>query len=76
MRFGRRPLFFLAVAVISLLLLPPTPSDFRWVNLTMAGIALFWFVLLGIEEVQGDRLTSDETAHLSATSTNEREERP
>jgi hypothetical protein len=76
MRFGRRPLFFLAVAAVSLLLLPPTPSDFRWVNLTMAAIAFFWFVLLGIEEGQGNRLSSDEAAYTPPTISTEREERP
>ncbi|MEA2521186.1 MAG: hypothetical protein QOI81_832 [Actinomycetota bacterium] len=60
MTFGRRPLFFLAAGVISVLLLAPTPETFWWVNVTMAGIAFFWFVMLAIEEGQGDRDTPDE----------------
>jgi hypothetical protein len=76
MRFGRRPLFFLAVVAISLLLVPPTPSDFRWVNLTMASIASFWFVLLAIEEAQGNRLSEEEIAHTLTTNPTQREERP
>jgi hypothetical protein len=71
---GRRPLFFLAVGVVSLLLFIPTPSDFRWVNIVMASIALFWFVLLGIEESQGRRLSTDETSPPAAAPF-EREER-
>jgi hypothetical protein len=51
MRIGRRPLFFLAVAAISSALVPPTPPEFRWVNLAAAGLALFWAVLLAIEEI-------------------------
>ena len=35
MRIGRRPLFFTALAVLSLLLLEPTPADLRWVNLAL-----------------------------------------
>jgi hypothetical protein len=50
-RIGRRPLFFLATALVCLLMIPPTPTQYRWVNLSMAGLALFWAVLLGIEEV-------------------------
>ena len=51
MRIGRRPLFFLAAAVVCAALIPPTPSEFRWVNLAMAGLALFWAVLLTVEEL-------------------------
>ena len=53
MKLGRRPLFFLGVAVVFLAMLIPTPEEFRWVNLWMAGLAGFWFVLLTIEEVSG-----------------------
>jgi hypothetical protein len=63
MKLGRRPLFFLGVALTFLALIVPTPSEFRWMNLAMAGLAGFWFVLLSIEEIserndgsdQGDR---------------------
>ena len=51
MRIGRRPLFFLATALVCVLMIPPTPSEFRWVNISMAGLALVWAVLLGIEDV-------------------------
>jgi hypothetical protein len=47
---GRRPLFFTALAVISLLLLEPTPADLRWVNLASAALAMFWAVALFLEE--------------------------
>jgi hypothetical protein len=55
MRLGRRQLFFLGVSVAFLALLVPTPSEFRWVNLSMAGLAAFWFVLLTIEQISGRR---------------------
>ena len=57
MRFSRRALFFLAVAVILLLMIPPTPLEFRWLNLAMAGLALLWAVLLGIEDLATRRRT-------------------
>ena len=72
---GRRPLFFLAVAVISLLLWIPTPSDFRWVNVVMASLGFFWFVLLGIEERQARKVSADETPRPVAPTPYEREER-
>ena len=50
MRIGRRPLFFTALAVISLLLLEPTPADLRWVNLASAALAMFWAVALFLED--------------------------
>jgi hypothetical protein len=49
-RIGRRPLFFTSVAVISLLLLEPTPAHLRWVNLASAGLAMFWAVALFLED--------------------------
>jgi hypothetical protein len=61
MRLSRRPIFFLAVAVSCLALLAPTPSQFRWVNIAMAGLAAFWFVLLAIEELSGGRGTTRPT---------------
>ena len=50
MRIGRRPLFFAALAVICLVMLEPTPAEYRWVNLFAAGLALFWAVMLFLEE--------------------------
>lgn len=55
MRFSRRALFFLAVAVVFLLMIPPTPLEFRWLNVAMAGLALFWAALLGIEDILNRR---------------------
>ncbi len=48
---GRRPLFFLGCAIVCALLIAPTPAEFRWVNLAMIGLALFWAVLLSAEEL-------------------------
>lgn len=60
MRLGRRPLFFLATALVCILMIPPTPNEFRWVNISMAGLALFWSVLLGIEDVVSHRQRPDD----------------
>jgi hypothetical protein len=48
---SRRTWFFLVIAVAMLLLYDPTPDKFQWVNLALAGLALFWFVLFTIEDV-------------------------
>jgi putative exporter of polyketide antibiotics len=55
MTLSRRPWFFLGVALVFVLMLIPTPGEFRWLNLTMAGLAVFWAVLLGLEELLADR---------------------
>lgn len=55
MRLSRRPLFFLAIAGAALLLYEPTPSELRWVNLSMAALAIFWFVMLAAEEILAGR---------------------
>jgi len=67
MRFSRRALFFLAVAVVFLLMIPPTPLEFRWLNLAMAGLALFWAALLGIEDLTTRRRTTRDEAVAAAT---------
>ena len=50
MTIGRRPLFFLALSVTCLLLIPPTPAEFRWLNLAMAGLALLWAAAFTLED--------------------------
>ncbi len=57
MRIGRRPLFFFGCGAVNLLLYPLTPAEFRWVNLSMAGLAAFWAVLLTVEELSKGRRT-------------------
>jgi hypothetical protein len=59
-RLGRRPLFFLATALVCILMIPPTPNEFRWVNVSTAGLALFWAVLVGIEDVVSHRQRPDD----------------
>jgi hypothetical protein len=48
---SRQTWFFLVIAVTMLLLYEPTPASLRWVNLALAGLALFWFVLFMIEDI-------------------------
>ena len=55
MKIGRRPVFFLVVALICLALAPPTPPEFRWVNYSMAGLAGFWAVMMAIESLTRGR---------------------
>ena len=52
---ARRTWFFLVIAVAMLLLYDPTPPKFRWVNLALAGLALFWFILFAIEDLSRAR---------------------
>ena len=46
------PLFFLVDQRRGLLLYEPTPANLRWVNLAMAGLAAFWFILFVIEDCE------------------------
>jgi hypothetical protein len=48
---GRRSLFFLVLTVLCLVMVPPTPPEFRWVAWGAAGLAFFWAVLLGLEDL-------------------------
>jgi hypothetical protein len=59
MRISRRAFFFLGVALVFVLMIAPTPPEFRWLNLTMAGLALFWATLLGIEDLANRRRNLD-----------------
>ena len=63
MRIGRRPLFFSGLALISLLLWEPTPAEYRWVNLFSAGLALFWAVVLFLEDRSLLRWSPGANAH-------------
>jgi len=51
MNVGPRPLFFGLLAIVCAVLLPFTPSEFRWVDWAMIVLALFWAVMLGVEEI-------------------------
>ena len=55
MNVGPRPLFFGLLAIVCAALLPFTPSEFRWVNWSMIALAIFWAIMLGIEEVVATR---------------------
>jgi hypothetical protein len=59
MRIGRRPFFFLGIAGAFLVLLIPTPTQFRWLDLTMAGLASVWFLLLSLEELSARKPPTD-----------------
>ena len=54
---SRRSLFFGALALLSLVMLEPTPAAYRWVNLFAAGLALFWAVMLFLEERSFAKIT-------------------
>ena len=58
MTVGRRPVFFLIVAAICLVMIPPTPSEFRVLNVAMASLAFFWSVALALEELSNARRES------------------
>ncbi len=48
---SRRALFFLVLAVVSAAMIPVTPAEFRWVAWGAMGLALFWTVAIGLEDV-------------------------
>jgi hypothetical protein len=51
MSLSRRTWFFLVIPVAMLLIYEPTPATLRWVNIALAGLSLFWFVLFAIEDL-------------------------
>jgi len=51
MNVSRRAWFFLVVAASVLLLYELTPASLRWVNVAMAALSGFWFVLFSIEDL-------------------------
>ena len=52
-RFGRRPLFFAATAILTAMLIPVTLPEYRWVNYFTTSLAGFWAILLWIEVLTG-----------------------
>jgi hypothetical protein len=48
---GRRAWFFLAVSVVSLVLVWPCPPEFRWVAWFCAGLSLFWAILFAVDNL-------------------------
>jgi hypothetical protein len=50
-KVGRRAWGFLAIVIAMLLLYGPTPAKYHWVNLAMAALALFWFIMFLIEDL-------------------------
>jgi hypothetical protein len=55
MNLSRRTWFFLVIPITMLVIYEPTPATLRWVNLALAGLALFWFVLFAIEDLSRAR---------------------
>ncbi len=47
---GRRSLFFGAIAVVCVLLVPFTPGELRWVDWSAACLGGFWALLFAIED--------------------------
>ena len=52
---SRRALFFFVVALVCLAIVPVTPAEFRWVPWGAAGLALFWTVVIGLEDLSKSR---------------------
>ena len=50
MTVSRRTVFFFILGVVCLLMIPPTPSEFRVLNVAMAGLAFFWTIMLAAED--------------------------
>ena len=48
---GRRAAFFAVIAMVSVALVPATPPEFRWVAWFAAGLAAFWAISLGAQEL-------------------------
>jgi hypothetical protein len=48
---GRRAAFFAIMAAVCAVLIPVTPPEFRWVAWFATGLASFWALALGAEDV-------------------------
>jgi hypothetical protein len=40
----------LCLAAVAALMIPPTPPEFRWLNIFLISLAGFWAVMFGIED--------------------------
>ena len=52
---GRRTLFFTTLAIVGLILVYPTPADFRAVAWFVVAMAGFWAVMFAIEDLATPR---------------------
>ena len=50
-QIGRRPVFFLVITAVCLIMVPLTPSDLRFVPWALAALAAFWTVVLGLDDL-------------------------
>jgi tellurite resistance protein TehA-like permease len=48
---GRRVRFFAGLAIVGLVMVPLTPSDFRDTAWFVVGLAAFWAILFAIEDL-------------------------
>jgi hypothetical protein len=48
---GRKALFFGALALLGLVMVYPTPPEFRWVTWFVAALSGFWTILLAVEDL-------------------------
>lgn len=67
---GRRVRFFAGLAIVGLVMVPLTPSDFRDTAWFVVGLASFWAILFAIEDLmtptyqrrdRGGRSSADES---------------
>jgi hypothetical protein len=48
---GRKALFFAGMALLGLLMVYPTPPEFRWVTWFVVALSGFWAILLAVEDL-------------------------
>jgi hypothetical protein len=48
---GRKALFFGALALVGLIMVYPTPPEFRWVSWFVAALSGLWAILAAIEDL-------------------------
>jgi hypothetical protein len=50
---GQRAIFFWVAALVCVLLVPASPSEFRWVVWDTAALGFFWALVLTVEDLLG-----------------------
>jgi hypothetical protein len=64
---GRRPVFFAVTCLVSILLVPAAPAEFRWVAWLSAALGGFWAVATALEDLTRPWEPKDRVARVRPT---------
>jgi hypothetical protein len=64
---GRRTVFFAVTCLVSILLVPAAPAEFRWVAWFSAALGGFWAVATALEDLTGPGGPKDRAPRVRRT---------